>query len=1138
MNLQKALPSRRSLLEFSGDSSDAKFSRLCGWGEGGRSSGETSHISARTGGQRVVDLPLVPSSRLRVLTNIWREAGREMRNNTAAAKMLGDGKAGAGSNYSAVITSAGGLMGGCRRPTTPPPPDDHALAIIHVSALKQSNVILSVGVFSNYICRRWLLISDRDFEPPISVVRKNFIPDLQSSSELIPSLSLLYARLRQHLAWTPATLELMQHVIAKRKYTFKGPVYLELFSALCHTYQAFPWPAVTNKGLVGSWSLCGGDLHRSSKYTPPPHVGWPSMTENDGERERVVQLQKGGGGWRGKASRHSWRLCVGSYALYKLSLEPRCSRRRSEDYPSGFNHHDSLLVSTEERRIRRAGARRLSTYRSDRNVMNSGVVFDVSLHRTGMMMGRLHPYTLLFSPFHLDHVRTNPNPRYNSPRLSEQTVRPRRDLSFGANIGAVAHRESRDALPGNVHPHRSPRSLTHASLISDANSGTPWDDNEGAFISRGCWFNPGRVTSDLRKWKSCRMMPLVGEFSRGSLNPPPPRSTLSFRHCSIFTSITLIGSLDLYSKSCPNLFTHSYSLNAVLPVSMPISRFPFLDIVLSAAPITIMMSPISSMSTQTCLVKLLSPDIHSDLARILTIVRNNPVVLGTMTCSSSIELRYASLYYAARIVTDLSVLELQVSQWHLKVGLSRDIARTVLFPPVYALLWARLQSTCWSAEAAEKRGRDKGDTTSRIKCAVAAKCTALTLRARERERERTRHDTTRHALFPGSPVTWWRVAARTPRRRTADDETCRGRGGQHRFLRGQTSDLHITAASPSRAGQGLSNNKIRSLLSPPKDENAARRYRHSRLAAMAHLKHVAFSPISLPHSSPSNSCGTTDDVVRATLRTPLTARKYSDVHCIEDGRNPTLCTLGPVCLKAKVADGAGNGRSLRKPADKRYRPTRFPHAKIRERPGRGLNSDSIGGSSGMLVSAVTSWVMGAQMPPPPHMCSVVRLVVLSSVCLQYDLCCGNKQRLPNLQLYIACEPPLARALRHPAEQISTSLCPADLYASPPKCWVLQVCPSRCCNFSGQQCTWEHLPKRLTRLALGSGLHAKRGERRRKWMKSCACIRERGRRNNWLPHAALKGAAYLEVFSAFEEGKRTSYKDYIDTRGGCPFALTR
>ncbi|KAJ8890732.1 hypothetical protein PR048_010241 [Dryococelus australis] len=35
--------------------------------------------------------------------------------------------------------------------------------------------------------------------------------------------------------------------------------------------------------------------------------------------------------------------------------------------------------------------------------------------------------------------------------------------------------------------------------------------------------------------------------------------------------------------------------------------------------------------------------------------------------------------------------------------------------------------------------------------------------------------------------------------------------------------------------------------------------------------------------------------------------------------------------------GGGNGISLREPADQRHRPARFPHARIRDRPGRGLD---------------------------------------------------------------------------------------------------------------------------------------------------------------------------------------------------------
>ncbi|KAJ8883944.1 hypothetical protein PR048_015800 [Dryococelus australis] len=67
------------------------------------------------------------------------------------------------------------------------------------------------------------------------------------------------------------------------------------------------------------------------------------------------------------------------------------------------------------------------------------------------------------------------------------------------------------------------------------------------------WVQSPSESPDFRKWESCRMMPLVGEFSQGSPVFPAP----SFRCRSIFTSITLIGSQDLAVKSHPNLFTHS-----------------------------------------------------------------------------------------------------------------------------------------------------------------------------------------------------------------------------------------------------------------------------------------------------------------------------------------------------------------------------------------------------------------------------------------------------------------------------------------------------------------------------------------------------------------------------------------------------
>ncbi|KAJ8881046.1 hypothetical protein PR048_017519 [Dryococelus australis] len=61
------------------------------------------------------------------------------------------------------------------------------------------------------------------------------------------------------------------------------------------------------------------------------------------------------------------------------------------------------------------------------------------------------------------------------------------------------------------------------------------------------------ASTDFRKWESCRLMPLVGGFSRGFPVSPTP----SFRRRSIFTSITLIGFQDFAVKSHPNLFTLS-----------------------------------------------------------------------------------------------------------------------------------------------------------------------------------------------------------------------------------------------------------------------------------------------------------------------------------------------------------------------------------------------------------------------------------------------------------------------------------------------------------------------------------------------------------------------------------------------------
>ncbi|KAJ8877353.1 hypothetical protein PR048_021807 [Dryococelus australis] len=56
---------------------------------------------------------------------------------------------------------------------------------------------------------------------------------------------------------------------------------------------------------------------------------------------------------------------------------------------------------------------------------------------------------------------------------------------------------------------------------------------------------PGRIIPDFCMWESCRTMPLVGGFSRGS----PASPSLAFRRCSILTSITLTGYQDLDVKN-------------------------------------------------------------------------------------------------------------------------------------------------------------------------------------------------------------------------------------------------------------------------------------------------------------------------------------------------------------------------------------------------------------------------------------------------------------------------------------------------------------------------------------------------------------------------------------------------------------
>ncbi|KAJ8881490.1 hypothetical protein PR048_017971 [Dryococelus australis] len=88
----------------------------------------------------------------------------------------------------------------------------------------------------------------------------------------------------------------------------------------------------------------------------------------------------------------------------------------------------------------------------------------------------------------------------------------------------------------------------------------PLDYGQPGRLARSPPIKANRVQSpvgspDFRKWKSCRTMPLVGGFPRGSPVSPAP----SFRRRSIFTSITLIGSEDLAVKSRPNLFPRKHA---------------------------------------------------------------------------------------------------------------------------------------------------------------------------------------------------------------------------------------------------------------------------------------------------------------------------------------------------------------------------------------------------------------------------------------------------------------------------------------------------------------------------------------------------------------------------------------------------
>ncbi|KAJ8886185.1 hypothetical protein PR048_012394 [Dryococelus australis] len=105
-----------------------------------------------------------------------------------------------------------------------------------------------------------------------------------------------------------------------------------------------------------------------------------------------------------------------------------------------------------------------------------------------------------------------------------------------------------------LHLMRVPVSpLAFARSCAMSRQGAAVDERlAGSPPTKAIWVQFSAGSPDFCIWGSCRTMPLVGEFSRGS----PVSSALSFQWRSILTSITLIGSEDHSVKGRPNILTH------------------------------------------------------------------------------------------------------------------------------------------------------------------------------------------------------------------------------------------------------------------------------------------------------------------------------------------------------------------------------------------------------------------------------------------------------------------------------------------------------------------------------------------------------------------------------------------------------
>ncbi|KAJ8898025.1 hypothetical protein PR048_003385 [Dryococelus australis] len=123
---------------------------------------------------------------------------------------------------------------------------------------------------------------------------------------------------------------------------------------------------------------------------------------------------------------------------------------------------------------------------------------------------------------------------YTGTRYKSAIAATRRTLNWRAVFSASSSRDGERLFIG-IHDAEARLQTIRSNHVDPFLQGEP-----GSVADR--------VTGFSHKWESCRTMPLVGEFSRGS--PVSP----SFRRRSIFISITFFGSQYLAVKCRPNLW--------------------------------------------------------------------------------------------------------------------------------------------------------------------------------------------------------------------------------------------------------------------------------------------------------------------------------------------------------------------------------------------------------------------------------------------------------------------------------------------------------------------------------------------------------------------------------------------------------